>query len=92
MSQIILLILAHGFSLDHDQLKTCLKSLLQEQWQLGLSVAGNTLTAEKIKQRLFVAQRVFSAMSRNLTLQQDSQMQEDAQNKVQTEKVPRESR
>ncbi|KAG1662456.1 E3 ubiquitin-protein ligase HERC2 [Nymphon striatum] len=80
-----------GLQPDQDQLKTCLKSLLQEQWQLCLGVAGNTLTAEKIKRRLFVAQRIFGAMSKNLTLQQDLQLQEDSHGQVPTEKVPAES-
>lgn len=39
-------------------------SLVHEQWQLCQGVAGNTLCAERIKQRLVIAQRYFTALSR----------------------------
>ncbi|CAM1314857.1 Uncharacterised protein at_DN1722, partial [Pycnogonum litorale] len=53
-----------GLQPDSNQLKSSLKSLLHEQWQLCTEVAGNTLTAERIKQRLIISARYFVALSR----------------------------
>ncbi|CAB3375688.1 Hypothetical predicted protein [Cloeon dipterum] len=47
------------------QLQTCLASLFKEQRNLVSIAAGNTLSATRLKQRLVVAQRYFTALNRH---------------------------
>ena len=49
---------------DGEQLAACLACVVREQGSLAAAAAGSTLSAVRLRQRLTVAQRYFTALSR----------------------------